>query len=136
MGQPAVTVNIMPNIQIIRDNSGNAQYAVVPYDEYLRLLSAADEDDDSLYRSLPYTPGASDDVEIPHEVVSIKIDNGVSLLAAWRIYRGLSQVEVADKLGISQAAISQLEAVGSRPQKKTREKLALLYNCQPEQMIL
>lgn len=53
----------------------------------------------------------------------------VSLQAAWRILRGLSQREVAAKLGISQSAVSQLEALDSRPQKRTREKLAAIYGC-------
>ncbi len=53
----------------------------------------------------------------------------VSLQAAWRILRGLSQQEVAAKLGISQSAVSQLEALDSRPQKRTREKLAAIYGC-------
>lgn len=60
----------------------------------------------------------------------------VSLQAAWRILRGLSQQEVADKLGISQSAVSQLEAVDSRPQKRTREKLAAIYGCTQEQISL
>lgn len=60
----------------------------------------------------------------------------VSLQAAWRILRGLSQQEVADKLGISQSAVSQLEAKDSRPQKRTREKLAAIYGCKQEQISL
>ena len=50
--------------------------------------------------------------------------------------RGLSQQEVADKLGISQSAVSQLEAIDSRPQKRTREKLAAIYGCTQEQISL
>lgn len=60
----------------------------------------------------------------------------VSLQATWRILRGLSQQEVADKLGISQSAVSQLEAKDSRPQKRTREKLAAIYGCKQEQISL
>ncbi|EKN3428992.1 helix-turn-helix domain-containing protein, partial [Yersinia enterocolitica] len=60
----------------------------------------------------------------------------VSLLAAWRIYRGFSQYEIAKLLGTTQSAVSQWEAVDSRPQKKTREKLAAIYKCRAAQMIL
>ena len=63
-------------------------------------------------------------------------DEKVSLQAAWRIYKGLSQQEVAEKLGISQSAVSQLESPDSRPQKRTREKLAALYGCTQEQISL
>jgi transcriptional regulator with XRE-family HTH domain len=40
------------------------------------------------------------------------------------------------KLGISQSAVSQLEALDSRPQKRTREKLAAIYGCKQEQISL
>ena len=56
--------------------------------------------------------------------------------ATWRILRGMSQQEVAEKLGISQSAVSQLEALDSRPQKRTREKLAAIYGCTQEQISL
>ncbi|MGM7962738.1 transcriptional regulator, partial [Yersinia enterocolitica] len=36
----------------------------------------------------------------------------------------------------TQSAVSQWEAVDSRPQKKTREKLAAIYKCRAAQMIL
>ena len=60
----------------------------------------------------------------------------VSLLAAWRIYRSLSQAEVAKHTGLTQSAISQAERKESKPQKKTREKLAKIYQCKPEQLEL
>ena len=76
------------------------------------------------------------DVETAQEVVSIMLNQDVSLIAAWRIFRGLSQYDVAEKLGTTQSAVSQWEAPHSKPQKKTREKLAALYRCQPAQMTL
>ncbi|PWC17854.1 helix-turn-helix domain-containing protein [Brenneria corticis] len=122
------------SIQVIRDKNGNPEYAVVPYELYQRLIS--NSDDDTLYEGIPYTSDDDDDVSIPHEVVSIHVDQDVSIQAAWRILRGLSQQEVAKALGITQAAVSQLESPDSRPQKRTRNKLAELYNCKPEQLIL
>jgi transcriptional regulator with XRE-family HTH domain len=64
------------------------------------------------------------------------IEQEVSLQAAWRIWRGLSQHDVAQQLGTTQSAISQLERIESKPQKKTRERLAKLYGCRPGQLIL
>ena len=58
---------------------------------------------------------------LPGEVCDVMHKENVSLQAAWRILRGMSQQEVAEKLGISQSAVSQLEALDSRPQKRTRE---------------
>ena len=62
------------------------------------------------------------------------IDQDVSLLAAWRIYRNLSQQEVAEMTGLTQSAISQAECKDSKPQKKIREKLAKIFDCLPEQL--
>jgi len=122
------------SIQVINDRNGNPEYAVIPYELYQRLIKNAE--DNSLYESIPYSAADDDDVTIPHEVVSIHIDQDVSIQAAWRIFRGLSQREVAESLGITQAAVSQLESPDTRPQKRTRNKLAELYGCKPEQLIL
>lgn len=122
------------SIQIINDRNGQPEYAVVPYEMYLRMC--AESDVDELYESIPYEADEHDDVTIPNEVVGIQINMDSSLLAAWRVYRGMSQKDVADKLGITQAAVSQLESAGSKPQRRTREKLAALYDCKPEQLTL
>ncbi|AWK41734.1 helix-turn-helix domain-containing protein [Photorhabdus laumondii subsp. laumondii] len=123
----------MASIQFITDEHGKKQAVILPMDEYERLLAAADHDEN--YQIIPYTTGPNDDETIPHEVVSIMVDDEVSLQAAWRIYRGLSQAEVAEKLGIKQAAVSQFEK-SDRPRKATIEKLADLYDCRISQLVL
>lgn len=80
-----------------------------------------DDDDENDWEDIPYESDIYDNVGLPGEVCDIMHSENVSLQAAWRILRGLSQQEVADKLGISQSAVSQLEALDSRPQKRTRE---------------
>ncbi|URO00366.1 helix-turn-helix domain-containing protein [Leclercia adecarboxylata] len=126
-------------VQIIKDDEGKPQYAVIPYDEYfwmrLQMAEIDDETDDDL-EEIEIEHDIYDNVLLPGDVCSIMTWQNVSLQAAWRIYRGLSQQEVADKLGISQSAVSQLEAVDSRPQKRTREKLAAIYGCKQEQISL
>ncbi|ELY4858061.1 helix-turn-helix domain-containing protein [Cronobacter sakazakii] len=124
----------MFNAQVIHDKEGKPEYVVIPYELYLSLLTQL-EDNETLM-PLPFEMSDENDVTVPHEVVGISVEQNVSLQAAWRIWRGLSQQEVAEKLGISQSAVSQLESPDSRPQKRTREKLAALYDCQPEQLIL
>lgn len=126
-------------VQMIRDNKGKAQYVVIPYDEYFRMclqLAEIDDETDADLEDIEYERDIYDEVRLPGEVCEIMDNYNVSLQAAWRILRGLSQQEVADKLGISQSAVSQLESPDSRPQKRTREKLAAIYGCKQEQISL
>ncbi|MBI0181201.1 helix-turn-helix transcriptional regulator [Snodgrassella sp. W8158] len=70
---------------------------------------------------------------IPSEVVSLIFDNGFTPARAWREYLQLTQEECARKLGISQAAYSQLET-SNNPRKTTRNKLATALGINPEQL--
>ncbi|MBL5921342.1 helix-turn-helix transcriptional regulator [Lelliottia amnigena] len=126
-------------VQLIKDDEGIPQYVVIPYNEYFRMclkLSELDDETDDDLEDIEVEHDSLDDVKLPGEVCRLMTWQDVSLQAAWRILRGLSQQEVADKLGISQSAVSQLEAVDSRPQKRTREKLAAIYGCTQEQISL
>ena len=126
-------------IQFIKDEEGKKQYVVIPYGEYFRMRLAMleyDDDDENDWEDIPYESDIYDNVGLPGEVCDIMHNENVSLQAAWRILCGMSQQEVAEKLGISQSAVSQLEALDSRPQKRTREKLAALYGCKQEQISL
>ncbi len=126
--------------QYIRDENGDPQYVVIPYDVYFKMrLQMADVESESEAEGLeeiPFERDEYDDVSLPDEIVSIMCNDEVSLQAAWRIYNGLSQQDVAQKLGISQSAVSQLESPDSRPQKRTREKLAAIYGCTQAQISL
>ncbi len=126
-------------IQYIKDEEGKDQYVVIPYSDYFRMRPALleyDDEDESDWEDIPYESDIYDDVMLPGEVCDVMHKENVSLQAAWRILRGMSQQEVAEKLGISQSAVSQLEALDSRPQKRTREKLAAIYGCTQEQISL
>lgn len=70
---------------------------------------------------------------IPSEVVSLIFDNGFTPARAWREYLQLTQEECSRKLGISQAAYSQLET-SNNPRKTTRNKLATALGINPEQL--
>ena len=93
------------NPQIIKDASGNPLYAVIPYTDFIHLTRE-------------YEP------TIPNDVVWMTVDKGFSLVRAWREYKGLSQEAVADKMGISQAAYSQMERPKARLRMATFEKIA------------
>ena len=101
------------NLQYINDLNNNPLFVVLPISEYNKLkeyeaqLSGNEEE----WQSLPYEQDDNNDVAIPHEVVKAMIKYDVNHLGAWRIYRNLSQQEVAELTGLSQSAISQMERI-------------------------
>lgn len=103
-------------IQYIKDEEGKDQYVVIPYSDYFRMRLALleyDDEDENNWEDISYESDIYDNVMLPGDVCDVMHRENVSLQAAWRILRGLSQREVAAKLGISQSAVSQLEALDS-----------------------
>ena len=103
-------MNAPTDIQTIMKD-GKPAFVVIPYAEYIRFFPAT--------KRIP----ASD--AVPHEIVSLMVDNDWSIIRAWREYLELTQLVVAERAGISQAALSQMESSGKRLRKATREKLAV-----------
>jgi len=101
---------------------------VVPYADFAREHPAA------AARIKPLHPRIPEGDAVPHEVVSMHIDRGITYLRAWREYLGLTQAEVAEKAGITQAALSQMENGESRLRKATKEKLAHAMGLNPDQL--
>ncbi len=71
--------------------------------------------------------------EIPHEVAGFMLEKGYSPAKAWRVYLRMSQKDAAKKLGISQAALSQIEN-NENNQRATLEKIAVAYGIHVEQL--
>lgn len=102
------------NYQII-EQDGKPAFAVVPFDEFQRLV-------------------AQEEPTIPHQVVALSVEHDCSLVKAWRLYRKLSQTEVAERMGITQSAYQQLENSEGRYQRRTLQKLAEALEVDPEQL--
>ncbi len=103
---------------IIRQN-GLPAFAVIPWDEYQALLEAN---------------GKEADVYFPHEVVKANA-RGSSLIKAWREYKGMTQKELAQKIGIKQPALARMEKQGVTPRRGSLVKLAKALGIVPEQLI-
>ncbi len=101
-------MNAHTDIQIIMQE-GHPAFVVIPYKEYIRIRR-------------PFIP--DDGESVPNDVVWKTIDENISLVRAWREYLGLTQNEVAEKMGITQAALSQMESGEKKLRKATLEKLA------------
>lgn len=111
-------MNTHTDIQIINQN-GHPAFVVIPYEEYLKIRR-------------PFIP--DDGESVPHEVVGMTVMNGYTLVRAWREYLGLTQKDVADKMGITQAALSQMESGAKKLRKATLEKLAAALGVGVEQI--
>lgn len=83
-------------------------YALVPVEELTKLTG-----------SQTWVPSEG----VPLEVVRHHIEAEVSMARAWREYLGLSQTEVAERMGITQAGLSQIENA-KRSRRETLARLA------------
>ncbi|HEY4351934.1 MAG TPA: helix-turn-helix transcriptional regulator [Paraburkholderia sp.] len=106
-------MNAPTNIQLITGTDGAPAFVVIPYMQYLAERSGE--------RGL-----------IPHDVVSRTVD-GATPARAWREHLGLTQAEVAQRLGISQSAYAQQES-SDRLRQSTRDKIAAALEITSEQL--
>ena len=102
----------MSEMQIIRTPSGD-EMVVIPRAEYDALLAAAAAetdagDDVAIYESRKADIAAGRDVVLPPEVSAYML-RGDSLLRATRRWRGISQSDLAEQVGLSQGYLSDLE---------------------------
>ncbi|WP_442782809.1 helix-turn-helix domain-containing protein [Collimonas fungivorans] len=107
-------MNARINLQILKGEDGLPVFAVIPYDEYL---------------SMSQHNGPT----IPNEVVGKVIKEEMSPIRAWREYLGLTQVEVARRLGITQPAYAAQEN-SDKLRKSSREKIAQALGIVLEQL--
>jgi DNA-binding XRE family transcriptional regulator len=106
-------MNAPTSIQVINGPDGKPAFVVIPYLDYLAIRT-------------------DDGGTVPHGVVSRTVDGGTPA-RAWREHLGLTQADVAARLGISQSAYAQQEA-SERLRKSSREKIAGALAIKPEQL--
>lgn len=113
-------MNALTNIQYLNDEQGVPAFAVIPISAFNWLKQQANFAD-------PLETG------IPESVAKLALLNDYSALRAWREHLGLTQMEVAHRLGISQAAYSQHENATTL-RKTTRVKIANALGIHPAQL--
>ena len=97
---------------------GKPEYAVIPYDEYRRLLGDAEMlADVRAFDSATKALAAGEEEVIPSGVVDRLLD-GENPVRVWREYRRLSAADLAKACGVTAAAISQIES-GKRKSSAT-----------------
>lgn len=123
--------------QIIQ-HEGKALYAVIPYDTYTDLVRKAGQFHAPIKKrsiSAHVVQKQNDEnITLPHEVVKRGVLGGVSLIRAWREYLGLSQAEIAKRMGISQPSYAKMESKSTKCRATTLKKLATVIGVQWEQL--
>lgn len=96
------------NVQIIEKN-GKPEWAVIPYAEYQKLQETFEdaEDINDIEENLKAIREGKE-ITIPGEVTFAILD-GVNPIRAWREYKMIKMNELAKKVGISSAYLSQIE---------------------------
>lgn len=108
------------SVQIIEKN-GQPEWAVLPYEEYQRLVAAVEMLQDIRdYDEAKLALASGTEELIPSEVTYALLD-GANPIRVWREYRGMTQQQVAEAARISKPYLSQLE---SSQRKGTAEVLA------------
>lgn len=105
------------NIQILNDAQGQPAFVVIPYADYMAQQGRADADADPHDNDL-----------IPNEIARRIFTDGMSPARAWREHLGLTQKEVATRMGVSQPTYNDMESGERKLRKASREKIAAAFN--------
>src|SRR5690625_5450363 len=105
--------------QVIHNMEGQPEYVLVPYQEFISsgLTSKA----------------ATTETTVPNAIVNRVFDEGITPMRAWREHLGLTQAEVAERAGTSQASYAQTEN-RQRPRKNTLRNIAKAMGLAYEQL--
>jgi DNA-binding XRE family transcriptional regulator len=93
------------------DYQGNPAFVLVPWDDFKRIRPLLQGDN---IRA----------TGIPQAVVEAHILRAIPMIRAWREHIGITQRELATRIGVSQAAVAKLEKPNARPRRATLEKIA------------
>jgi len=107
--------------QIINGPDGVPQYVVIPYEEYMKIAEDVEGRPD-------------EEVLIPEEVADRVIVQNKSYVRAWREYKGMTQLDVAERMGVSRAAFAQMEASSANLRVSTYKKIAEALGVEWEQL--
>jgi DNA-binding XRE family transcriptional regulator len=95
-------------VQVI-ERDGKPEWAVLPYDVYVQLTDDAEMLQDIRdYDSVKTAIEQGKEELIPGEVTFALLD-GENPIKVWREYRGLTQQQLAETVGISTPYLSQIE---------------------------
>jgi ribosome-binding protein aMBF1 (putative translation factor) len=93
------------------DYDGKPAFVLVPWEEFKRVRSLLEGD-------------KARSTGIPQEVAEAHVLRDVPIIRAWREFIGITQGELAARMGVSQAAVAKLERSDAKPRGATLKKVA------------
>lgn len=100
------------------------EMVVLPAADFARLKLLAEDGEDQLAAANQLARLANGEGTMPAEVLDLILDEGLSAVAAWRRYRGLTQTALAKAVGCSQVWLGRIEAGAGHGKPKLRRALA------------
>lgn len=113
-------MKILTDYQTI-DYQGKPAFVIVPWEEFNRIRPLLEGD-------------KARSAGIPQAVVEAHVLGGVPIIRAWREHIGITQGELATRMGVSQAAVAKLEKPDAKPRGATLKKVAAALKISPAQL--
>lgn len=113
-------MNVHTNYQTIEYN-GHPAFVLVPWEQFNKVRPILEAD----------TALSSG---IPQEVVEAHVMHDTPIVKAWREHLGITQTELAVKMGISQAAVAKFEKTDANLRLTTRKSIAAALGLNPAQL--
>ncbi|MES9881372.1 MAG: helix-turn-helix transcriptional regulator [Sedimenticola sp.] len=127
-------MNSHAQVQII-ERDGRPEYAVVPFDDYKRLLALAEDAEEIwAYDKAMHELDHGEDELIPSGVVE-QLLAGEHPLKVWREYRSLTQKALADQAEVTKSYISQIETGNKIGSLALLKRLASALNVEVDDLM-
>lgn len=122
------------NVQIIEKN-GKPEWAVIPFSEYEKIQEMLEDAEDiqDMERNFKAI-GEGKEITVPGEITFAILD-GMSPIRAWREHKEIKMSELAKKVGISAAYLSQIENGKRNPTIDSLKAIARELNIEVEMLI-
>jgi DNA-binding XRE family transcriptional regulator len=100
---------------------------VIPYVEYLALIDGfgATKEEEPPLADADIEAVRQDKHTLPHEVMGFIINKKMTPIRAWREYLGMTQADVAARMGVTQATYAKMESGKTSPRVATLKNIAL-----------
>lgn len=100
------------------DFQGKPVFVLVPWEEFNRVRPYLEQSD-----VLKDT--------VPHDIVEANVLHGVPIIKAWREHMGMTQEQLAEKIGVKQPSLARIESGTVKPRHSTIIKLSAVFGIKP-----